>query len=103
MTLSPQYKELRLPRALTRQQYRHLAKGLRLLNDNDIVHGNIVGNVMLDAKTDLDPKTDLPSLVAAREFEMATLSAWVAEVKRKRWSLGSGYEGEMERREPIRF
>lgn len=53
MTLSPHYNKLRSPTALTRQQYRHLAKSLRLLNDNDIIHGDLVDNVMLDAKTNL--------------------------------------------------
>eukprot|EP01047_Picozoa_sp_COSAG01_P078029 COSAG01_NODE_14269_length_1474_cov_1.792000_3_plen_179_part_00 len=53
MTLSPEYKKLQSPKALTKQQYRHLAKSLRLLNDNNIVHNDIVGNVMLDKKTNL--------------------------------------------------
>eukprot|EP01048_Picozoa_sp_COSAG05_P009105 COSAG05_NODE_726_length_7707_cov_30.238302_4_plen_96_part_00 len=53
MTLSPHYNKLHSPTALTRQQYRHLAKSLRLLNDNDIIHGDLVDNVMLDAKTNL--------------------------------------------------
>ena len=51
-----------------------------------------------------DAMTDLPSLTKAREFEIATLAGWVAEVKGERKAqLGPEGRAEAARRGAIRF
>ena len=41
-----------------------------MLNDNDIVHGNIVGNVMLDVKTDLPVIIDFDEARVSKDSQL---------------------------------
>ena len=51
VTLSPLYKKMDDPKRLTRSQYRHLRSSVDILTRNNIIHGDILGNVMLDTQT----------------------------------------------------
>lgn len=54
--LSPAYEELN-PKKLNKCQYRHLRDSIDLLASNNIAHGDLVGNVMLN------PDTNLPVII----------------------------------------
>ena len=57
MTFQKKLKPLTIDQ-LTKQQYRYLRESIEILHKNNISHGDLVGNVMMDSNTELPVITD---------------------------------------------
>ena len=83
VTLMPRYAPLDA-KQLTRRQYRHLRASVELLAKNDILHGDLPDNVMLNPQTGMPVIIDFDESVAPSKQTNIDRNAFMTHFKVKR-------------------